>query len=487
MAMGERGGDVDGAASFGRYLRRLGRGPGGPRVAALFDFDGTLIAGYSVFAFLAEKLRRGAMSPGEFAATAEAVARYALGRLDFDGLLEVGARHARGVPEAAYVEIGQSLFERELAHRIHPEARRLVDAHRRLGHTLAIVTSATPYQVEPAARALGIDHVLCSRFAVRRGVLTGDLRGSACFGPGKLRAARAFARRTGAELGRSHFYTDSHDDLPLLEAVGRPALVNPSARLRALGATSRWTVLDFRSLRRPKPLDYLRGLTPYPTLAASIAAGVPILALTGSARETAYFVLGTFGDYASALAGVTLAVRGEGNLWRARPCVFVFNHQSNADVFIVAKLVRRDMTGVGKQELRRVPVLGRLMAMGGMVFVDRARTRSAIEAMAPLVDAIRKDGKSVCIAPEGTRSPDGNLGPFRKGAFHLAIQAGVPVVPIVIHNSRDVQPKHGWAMRPSVVRVDVLPPIDTSGWRTSSLERHVTELRRRFEACLGVP
>jgi putative phosphoserine phosphatase/1-acylglycerol-3-phosphate O-acyltransferase len=130
-------------------------------------------------------------------------------------------------------------------------------------------------------------------------------------------------------------------------------------------------------------------------------------------------------------------------------------------------------------------VLGKLMEMGGMVFVDRKRTGSAIEAMAPLVDALQRDRKSVCIAPEGTRALTPRLGPFKKGAFHLAVQAGVPIVPIVIHNSADVQPKHELAMRPTTVRVDVLPPVDTSRWRTATLERHMRHVRNLFLESLG--
>ncbi|MDH4311583.1 MAG: 1-acyl-sn-glycerol-3-phosphate acyltransferase, partial [Gammaproteobacteria bacterium] len=109
------------------------------------------------------------------------------------------------------------------------------------------------------------------------------------------------------------------------------------------------------------------------------------------------------------------------------------------------------------------------------------------QAMQPLVDAIRRDGRSVCIAPEGTRSLTAELGPFKKGAFHLAIQAGVPIVPVVIHNSADVQPRNEFAMRPATVRVEVLPPVDTSHWRAASIEAHVREVRNLFLRCLGQP
>ena len=178
---------------------------------------------------------------------------------------------------------------------------------------------------------------------------------------------------------------------------------------------------------------------------------------------------------------------GEKYLWTTRPCIFLFNHQSRADVLILAKLVRRDFSGIAKREMRDVPVVGKLLELAGVVFVDRKSAQDAIKAMEPLVDAIRRDGKSVCIAPEGTRMLTPALGPFKKGAFHLAIQAGVPIVPVVIHNSGDVQPKTEFAMRPATVRVEVLPPVDTSGWHAATLDRHVREVRNLFLRCLGQP
>jgi putative phosphoserine phosphatase/1-acylglycerol-3-phosphate O-acyltransferase len=454
-------------------------------VAALFDFDGTLVAGYSVFAFLREKLLQGAMSAAEVAGTLGSLVQYAAGRLDFERLVAQGARYARGLPEERYLELGERLYERHLACRLYAEARALISAHRKRGHTVAIVSSATPYQLAPAARELGIGHVLCTRFAVRDGRFTGELEAPPCFGTGKRVAAESFAEQRGVDLDRSYFYTDSHDDLPLLERVGRPRPVNPDAALQRVAEARSWPVQRFESVVAPRPFDYARGLAPFPTLAVAMAAGLPVLALSRSAQETANFVVATFGDLAAAIAGVELEVRGERNLWSARPCIFVFNHQSNADVFIVAKLVRRDVAGIAKKELRSIPLLGSLAEQGGLVFVDRARTHDAVRAMQPLVDAVRRDGKSVCIAPEGTRSATGRLGPFKKGAFHLAIQARVPMVPIVIHDSRVVQPKGELAMRPARVHVDVLEPIDTSRWRTATLERHVAAVRRRFAECLA--
>ena len=249
-----------------------------------------------------------------------------------------------------------------------------------------------------------------------------------------------------------------------------------------------WPVEKFSSRATPGLLDYARALTPTPTLVAAALAGLPIWALTGSTREAANFALAAFGDYGSALVGIDLQVTGEKNLWATRPCIFLFNHQSRADVLIMAKLVRRDFSGIAKREMRDVPVVGKLLETGGRgVRRSQERARDAIKAMEPLVDAIRRDGRSVCIAPEGTRTLTPALGPFKKGAFHLAIQAGVPIVPIVIHNSGDVQPKTEFAMRPATVRVEVLPPVDTSRWRAATIDRHVREVRNLFLRRLGQP
>jgi putative phosphoserine phosphatase/1-acylglycerol-3-phosphate O-acyltransferase len=197
--------------------------------------------------------------------------------------------------------------------------------------------------------------------------------------------------------------------------------------------------------------------------------------------------MGLFGDFATAITGVELEVEDERHLWSSRPCIFIFNHQSKADVMILAKLIRRDMGGVGKKEIKDIPILGKLMEWGGTVFVDRADGKSAIKAMEPLVEAIQKEGKSICIAPEGTRSLTPKLEPFKKGAFHLAMQAGVPIVPIVIHNATDVAPKNEFVMRPATVRVTVLPPVDTSEWQVKTLNTHVRDVRNMFLRTLGQP
>src|SRR4029450_10565618 len=119
-------------------------------------------------------------------------------------------------------------------------ARALVRAHQRKGHTLAIVSSATRYQAEPLARDLGIPHVLCTRLEVENGRFTGKLVKPTCYGKGKLTAGRGVAAGHGIDLGQRYFYTDSEEDLPLLEGVGRPRPTNPNSRLAAIASRRGW-------------------------------------------------------------------------------------------------------------------------------------------------------------------------------------------------------------------------------------------------------
>jgi putative phosphoserine phosphatase / 1-acylglycerol-3-phosphate O-acyltransferase len=474
--------------SVSQLLNDIEQAPDGPRVAAIFDFDGTLIAGYSAVAFIREQLRRGDLSPRQFAEIARAATNFGLGNLGFSGMMAITAQFMRGIDEETYHEVGRALYTRQIARLIYPESRALVEAHRAKGHTVAIISSATRYQVEAAAADLGIEHVLCTRLEVENGKFTGSIISPTCFGQGKVDAAEALAKKYRADLAKSFFYSDSTDDLLLLERVGHPRALNPSGNLDRIARARQWPVARFGSRGRPTLTQFARSVAATSSVVTSFMAGLPVYALTGSRRESLNFSFSLFADTASVLIGMDLKVKGEEHLWSHRPAVFVFNHQSKADVVIVAKLLRRDFAGVGKQEIKKEqPIIGKVLELGGVVFIDRADGKSAINAMQPLLEAMRKQGKSVVIAPEGTRTVSPTLAPFKKGAFYLAMQAGVPVVPIVIHNAGDVAPKGDFVFRPATVDVTVLPPVDTSDWRAETMDDHVREVRNLFAGVLGQP
>ncbi len=472
-------------ADYQSHLQDVLDAPEGAHIAALFDFDGTIIAGYSATAMLWEKIKRREMTAEQLVETMNVMAQYSTGNMGFSGLMTGAAKFMKGVTEESYFEFGEELYEKYIARKVYPEARALIEAHRAKGHTIAIVSSATIYQIEPTARDLDIEHVLCSQYEVENDEFTGNIIRPLCFGEGKVIAAESLAADYGLDLDSSYFYSDSYDDIELLERVGKPRPLNPNTKLREVARENDWPLEQYDSRGQGKPVDYIRTIYATGSLIGSAIASLPIWALTGSQREAMNFSTGLFGDIATALTGCELEVTGEENLWTSRPCIFVFNHQSKADVMILAKLIRRDMGGVAKKEVRDTPVIGKLMELAGTVFIDRANARSAIKAMAPLIDAIKVDGKSIVIAPEGTRTLSPKLGPFKKGAFHMAIQAGVPMVPIVIHNAGDVAPKNEFLMRPAKVRVEVLPAVDTSNWSVRTMNDHVAEVRGMFLEALG--
>ena len=454
-------------------------GPKGPKVGAFFDLDQTLLAGFSATAFFRERLMTGRMSPREAFDSALGALSFSLGRTGFSGLVSAATAAYRGLSESVMQEIGQEVFEKHLAGDIYPESRALVRAHQEAGHTVAIVSSATPYQVEPLARDMEIEHVLCTRLEVEDGIFTGRVVRPTCYGEGKAVAVRELAERHDVDLGQSYAYTDSHDDLPMLEAVGKPRPLNPDRRLAQVAKERAWPVRSFQSRGTPGVGDLLRTGLAYGSIVPSLWIGIAAGLVNRSRREYINVAGALWGDLATSLAGVDLRVEGEEHLWSQRPAVFIFNHQSGADALLMLKMLRRDVTGVGKKELAYIPVLGALFRAAGVVFIDRSNSQQAIEALKPAVKALR-EGLSLAIAPEGTRSPTPRLGVFKKGAFHIAMQAGVPIVPVVFRNVLDALPKRALVIRPATVEAVVLPPVATSGWQPENLDAEIAAIRRSY-------
>ncbi len=466
--------------------KEVERQPEGAHIGAFFDFDGTVIAGFSVKSFVQEQLRRGDIGPREFAELTATFANFSLGRMGFSALMVASSKMMKGVPEQQYIDFGEELYEKHLSRLIYPESRALIEAHLDKGHTVALISSATRYQVEAAAQDLGFQHILYTEMEVEDGVFTGNVISPTCYGEGKMTAASKLAEEVDIDLEKSFFYTDSHEDLPLLEGVGHPQVLNPTKKLVSIAERRGWPIRRFRSRGRPKMTDYLRTAAATFSLVPTFAASLPIQMLTGSKREALNYSTSLFGDTAAALIGLHLNTRGEQHLWSHRPAVFIFNHQSQADAVIIPKLLRRDIAGVGKKEIKEDNyIIGKIFEYGGTVLIDRKDGQSAVEAMQPLVDTLRNEGRSVVLSPEGTRTIGPKLAPFKKGAFHLAIQAEVAIVPIVIHNSCDVQPKGDWVYRPGTVEIDVLPPVDTSDWTVETIDQHVADVRQMFLDTLG--
>jgi putative phosphoserine phosphatase/1-acylglycerol-3-phosphate O-acyltransferase len=456
----------------------------GKTTGAFFDFDGTIIATHSVRDMFLERLKNGEITSQELFDLGDMVTRYLLNVSGFEEALVAAVGNLKRMPERELIELGEKVTREHLAAEIFPEVRAMITAHERQGHTVVIVSSATRYQIEPIAKILGVEHILCTELELQDGRLTGRVSGEPCFGENKLLAARDFARKQHIKLDRSYFYANGIEDLPLLEAVGHPVTINPDGKLAEVVRENGWRAVHLESRGTVGVGDIVRSLLVYGTALPLLAAGLPIRALGASEREATNISLSAWTSVASAIARLKLLIEGEEHLWSHRPAVFIFNHQSAVDVLITARMLREDVIGVAKKEIKHQLPMGIAFTYTGTVFIDREHVGDPRLALKPAVDALRS-GRSVVIAPEGTRSRDGRLGPFKLGGFHMARQAGVPIVPIIIHNAQDALPYKGIVVRPAEVKVTVLPPQPTGKWSLADVESQAKRIREMYLDALG--
>lgn len=160
----------------------------------------------------------------------------------------------------------------------------------------------------------------------------------------------------------------------------------------------------------------------------------------------------------------------------SKPYVFVMNHQSMLDIPAAFAAIPADLRFVAKKVLKYVPVLGWYMRVTGMIFVDRSNRIQAVKSLKHAADKIR-NGKSIIAYPEGTRSRDGRILPFKKGAFVLALEAGVPIIPVAIDGSGKVLPTDTFKVRPGTIRLKVGQPIPTAGRSPEQRDSLVHEVR----------
>jgi len=469
---------------YDNITQEIDDSPRGPGTVAFFDLDGTLIFGFSILSIFRERVTSGELAPYDAFQQFFSLLSHGLNGSEYPRILAEAAETLEDVSEQEFIALGESVFEKYVAGSIYPESRALVRAHLKRGHTVVVLSSATTYQVAPVAKELGIDHVLCNEFEVEDGVFTGEIRQPVYYAEGKLDAAKKFCARRNAQLSNSYFYSDGIEDVTLLDAVGFPRPLNPDQTLEVVARRRNWPVRRFTSRGIPGIKEVVRTGLVYGAFFSAALQIIPTWILNQSRRDAVNLAVTTWGEFGSALAGIKTRIRGEQHLWEQRPAVFLFNHQSAIDVLIIAKLLRRDFTAIAKQEIATNPLVGPVFRVADTVFIDRRNQTKAIEALKPVVKTLQ-DGLSVAIAPEGTRSVGDRLGPFKKGPFHIAMQAGVPIIPIVIHNATDVLPKGGFFVRPSTVHVDVLPPLKTDTWSAETVEQHVAEVRQLFLQALG--
>lgn len=211
--------------------------------AALFDMDRTLVRKETASLYVRYQRDIGEAGNRDMARVLFWVFQYTLGVIDAPSVAAKALRSLRGTPELVLSARCDDWFRSYVEPHVCDLGRQTVEAHRRDGDVLAIVTGASPYAARPLARTLGIQHVVASELEVDdAGLFTGKFAPPLCYGEGKIVRAERLSRELGFRLADAVFYSDSYTDLPLLEAVGEPVVINPDPRLSRHAKRRGWRI-----------------------------------------------------------------------------------------------------------------------------------------------------------------------------------------------------------------------------------------------------
>lgn len=247
---------MNSSAPVTRLLADVAAGPEGAGIGAYFDLDGTLVSGFTATVHAGHRIRNRQARIGEVLGVVEASVRYRIGRMEFERLIVRAAGYLRGESLADLDDLGALLFSRHIEARVFAAMRDVVRAHQERGHTVVLSSSALTIHVEPVARHLGVDEVICNHFEVDdRGALTGGIVTPIVWGPKKASAVQRYSLAHGVDLSRSYFYADGDEDAALMRLVGHPRPVNPRSGLAREAARRGWPVLDVRDPGRQAGLS----------------------------------------------------------------------------------------------------------------------------------------------------------------------------------------------------------------------------------------
>jgi putative phosphoserine phosphatase/1-acylglycerol-3-phosphate O-acyltransferase len=401
--------------------------------AAFFDLDRTLLRGASGPVFSTTLKRVGLLPdrsiPGEglafrfFDVVGETVPSMLVTRQM--------ARAAAGWDRSLVQEAGRLAVDR-----LHDEvpglAKALIDRHREEGRRVVMATTSPYDLVAPLAQALGLDDVIATRYGVIDGRYDGSIDGYFVWGPGKLAAVRAWAKRHGVDVAGSHAYSDSIYDLPLLSAVRFPTAVNPDPRLRMVATLRRW-----------------------PTQVFDGGGGVPKRAGIEPQRMLHLLARPQF------MPWVRFDIEGVDRIPKEGPAILVGNHRSYFDPLAIGYVLAkagRPVRFLGKKEVFDAPIVGQVVTALGGIRVERGSgSDEPLQAAAEALEA----GDAVALMPQGT-IPRGRafFDPELKGrwgAAKLAAMTRAPVIPIGLWGTERVWPRN--SRTPDVLAVGHPPTV----------------------------
>ncbi len=187
-------------------------------------------------------------------------------------------------------------------------------------------------------------------------------------------------------------------------------------------------------------------------------------------------VAGTWARSILALSPIELTIKGLSNIDPDKSYIYMSNHQSNYDIPILLGHLPVQFRWLAKIELFRIPLFGYAMKRAGYICIDRSNQKSAFESLKKAAEIIRS-GVSVMIFPEGTRTRDGKIGSFKKGGFVLAVESGVPILPIIIRGTYSVMSRNRLLIKPGKVTLEILRPVETSGFTKETKDQLMEKIR----------
>ncbi len=412
------------------------------RAAAFFDLDRTLLAGASGPAISRGLRAVGLLTerhiPGEdlvfrlFNMVGENRPAMMLTRQ--------AARMAQGWDADRAREAGE-LAADELESQVQPYAKLLIEQHKAEGRTLVVATTSPDHLVRPLAERLGFDDVVATVYEERGGTFTGRIVGEFVWGKGKYLAVRDWCADHGVDLRECWAYSDSYYDVPLLNAVGHPVVVNPDPRMRVQAVARRW-----------------------PTVHLDVPPGV--VKLAGLEAQQVAMPLAR----PELLLYAKLDISGTEHIPAEGPGIICGNHRSYFDPLAIGYALAqrgRPVRFLGKKEVFDAPVIGDLMRAAGGIRVDRGT--GSDQPLEEAAQALRA-GELVAIMPQGT-IPRGRafFDPELKGrwgAARLAALTGAPVIPLGLWGTEQVWPRNSRLpnvlnfVNPPPVTVTIGPPVE---------------------------
>ena len=179
------------------------------------------------------------------------------------------------------------------------------------------------------------------------------------------------------------------------------------------------------------------------------------------------------------VCGVRVTLEGRERLDDRVPCIYMSNHQSYFDIFVLLGYLPLDFKFILKEELMRIPLFGSTMRRAGYIGIDRGDPRKALRSMNEAAEKVKK-GASVLIFPEGTRSEDGALQDFKKGGFHLALKSGCDIVPLTIRNTRRIVPKGSLRIQGGHAGLCIGERLPTKDYSKKDMERLMLRVREEI-------